>query len=447
MEEKFDYLDFKKLTQYNVLRKHGLNLLAETIESFFGCQVEIFHYPKRDFKEIFNIDIHENEKRGFYPLDENKVLILGRIFKSNFLITSIGFGLTGIDVTKSSKLLNIFENILSHNLTIGFKNYFEDATLIFGDEIIKQTITEYVSRGAYDSRQIRHLIEYFFKLRTTSFEGKYFSTGAIFTKSTDMFDGTFDTKRFGSSKKLTNPFYISITEKIDKRIWYLVDGQTTFFLGNKNLCFNNLFILNEEYSKSNFLEAHSLALTLKGGDFLIKVENEKLLSIITSDGSEFLFFENKWKYRNYNVLKELLATHISANDKIINSILFYILNCSKKQISTILWFPKDMKDIDQYINTDTKNSFVVDNLFITDTQAINHIFRCFSSDGVSVIDNLGKLIYIGVIVDISKAVIKGIAGTGESAASVLSKNGLSIKVSQDGVIKIFTEDRLLPYYF
>lgn len=447
MEEKYEYIDIKKLAQYNVLRKHSLNLLTETIESFFSCNVEVFLFPKRDFLIDFKIDIHKNEKRGFYPLDDNSLLILGRIFKNNSLVTAIGFKLTGVDVNKSSKLLNIFENILTHHLTSGFQNYFEDSALVFGDEIIKQTITGYVSRGAYDSRQIRHLIEYFFKLRTTSFEGKYFSTGAIFTKSTDMFDGTFDSKRFGSSKKLTNPFYISVTDKIDKRIWYLVDGKTSFFLGNKNLCFNNLFILNEEYSKSNFLEAHSLALTLKGGDFLIKVENEKLLSIITSDGVEFLFFENKWKYRNYNVLKEILASHITTNEKIINSILFYILNCSKKQISTILWFPENMDDIDQYINPNTKNSFVIDNLFITDTQAINHIFRCFSSDGVSIIDKFGKLIYIGVIVDISKASIKGIAGTGESAASVLSKNGLSIKVSQDGVIKIFTKDSQMPYYF
>jgi len=188
---------------------------------------------------------------------------LGRIFRNNTLISSIGFQLTNIDVSKSSKLLNVFEKILTHQLTSGFQNYFEDCSLIFGDEIIKQTITEYVSRGAYDSRQVRHLIEYFFKLRTTSFEGKYFSTGAIFTKSADMFDGTFDIKRYGSSRKLSHPFYISITDKIDKRLWYWIDGKTSFLLGNKNLCFNNLFILNEEYSKSNFLETHSLALTLK----------------------------------------------------------------------------------------------------------------------------------------------------------------------------------------
>jgi hypothetical protein len=57
------------------------------------------------------------------------------------------------------------------------------------------------------------------------------------------------------------------------------------------------------------------------------------------------------------------------------------------------------------------------------------------------------LLYIGVIVNIEKSKVKGIAGTGESAASVLRANGISIKVSSDGLIKIFTPDSEKPYYF
>jgi hypothetical protein len=227
----------------------------------------------------------------------------------------------------------------------------------------------------------------------------------------------------------------------------LVDGKTSFFLGNKNLCFNNIFILDDEYSKSNFLDTHSLALTLKGGDFLIKVENEKLLSICSSDGCEFIFFENQWRYRNYSVLKEILTTNITADEKVINSILFYILSCSKKQHSTILWFPNDIDKIDELINTKTKNSFLKEKINITDKQAINHIFRCISSDGSSIIDKEGNLLYIGVIVNIEKAKVSGITGTGESAASVLSANGISIKISSDGLIKIFTPNSSKPYYF
>jgi len=64
-KEKFPYLDVKKLPQYNVLRKHGLNMLTETIESFFGCNVQVYLFSERDFKEKFDINIHDNERRVF----------------------------------------------------------------------------------------------------------------------------------------------------------------------------------------------------------------------------------------------------------------------------------------------------------------------------------------------------------------------------------------------
>jgi hypothetical protein len=372
MKHSAHYIEIRKLHAFKILKKHGLEMLAETITTFFSCNVKVIVYPEKEFSQEYGINIHDNIKRGFYPLDETNVLILGRAYKDNTLFTALGFHMSGINVKQYTKILNIFENVLTQHLTEELPNFFQDTSLIFGDLIIKQTIACYISKGHYDTRQIKHLIDYFFKLRTTSFEGNYFSTGAIFTKSQDILQG----KRYGSIRELKNPFYISVTNKINKRIWYLVDGKTSFFLGNKNLCFNNLFILNEEYSKGNFLDNHSLALTLKGGDFVIKVENEKLISISTADGSEFIFFENQWRYRNYSVLKELLSKHISSDDEIINSIIFYILSCSKRQYSTILWFPKDTNDIDQYINPSTKNEFLKSHLNITDKQSIIFLGVC-----------------------------------------------------------------------
>lgn len=443
MQTKIIYSEISKLHAFKTLKKYSLNILTETISSFFSCSVKVISTPERYFSDYFNINIHDNIKRGFYPINDESVLILGRMFKENQLISAIGFHVTEIDVRKQARLLNIFERLLSKYLTNERQDHFQNASLLFGDEIIKETITEYISRGHYDSRQIRHLIEYFFKLRTTSFEGDYFSTGAIFTKSRDILRGD----RYGHVKELNTNFYISDTDKIDKRIWYLVDGKTSYFLGNKNLCFNNVFILNDEYSKTSFLETHSLALTLKGGDFLIKVENEKLLSICCSDGSEFIFFENQWRYRNYTVLKEILTTNITTDEEIIGSLLFYILSSSKKQFSTILWFPDNMDEIDSYINPKTKNIFLKENINIKDKRAINHIFRCISSDGASIFDRNGDLMYIGVIINIQKATANGMTGTGESAASVLSANGISIKISSDGLIKIFTSRSSIPYVF
>lgn len=443
MKETVEYNEIKKLHAFKILKKHSLELLEETVKNFFSCKVELITSPKKEFRIKHNIDIHANISRGFYPVDENSVLILGRMFKDKQLISALGIRLSNIDVKRYTKLLNVFENLLSHHLTEELPKFFENTSLIVGDELLKQVITEYVSKGYYDSRQIRHLIEYFFKLRTTSFEGEYFSTGCIFTKSDDMLEGT----RFGTTNSLTNPFYISTTNIINKRLWYLVDGKTSYLLGNKNLCFNNIFTLNEDYLDANFIDTHTLALTLKGGDFLIKIENEKLLSICVADGSEFIFFENQWRYRNYSALRTILSNKIKAEGKVLDSILFYVLNCSKKQYSTILWFPEDLDKIDPYINLETKNKFLKKDVNLTDKQAINHIFRCLSSDGASIIDNKGNLLYLGVIVDIQKAKVGGLTGTGESAASILGENGISIKVSADGLIKVFMKDKKEPIYF
>jgi hypothetical protein len=437
------YTEIHKLHGYKIFKKYSLNILVESLSNFFSCSVKLIPSPKKELMEKYNIDIQENVKRGFYPIDGKNVLILGRVFKDTNLISVVGLHLSEIDVKKQTRILNIFENIFTGILSDEFPIYFENSSLLVGDELIKRIITKYIAKGRYDERQVRHLIEYFFKLRTTSFEGNYFSTGAIFTKSDDIFEG----KRFGVVKELTNPFFISDTNKINKRVWYLVDGKTSFFVGNKNLCFNNIFLLDGEYSKSNFLDTHSLALTLKGGDFLIKIENEKLMSLVCADGSEFLFFENQWRYRNYAVLKQLLEENITTNERVIGSILFYVLTCSKKQLSTILWFPDRLDEIDPFINVSTKNSFLKEQINITDSQSINHIFRCLSSDGASIIDKNGNLLHMGVIINIEKSKITGLTGTGESAASILGQNGVSIKISSDGQIKIFVKNATTPYYF
>lgn len=447
MKNNLHYTEISKLSQYRIFKKYVQEILVETIESFFNCNVIIYTHPAKIFLEEFNIDIHQNNARGFYPIDESNLLLLGRIFKNKTLISSVGFKLSGLDVERTSKLLNVFERALTHFLTSEFSLYFENSSIIFGDEIIKKTMATYISKGGYDARQIRHLIEYFFKLRTTSFEGRYFSTGAIFTKTHNFLTGKFDSLRHGHTFGLEKPFHISITNNINKRIWYLVDGKTSFFLGNKNLNFRSIFTINSQYAENNFIDSHSLSLTLKGGDFLIKVENEKLMSINLSGGDEFLFFENKWKFRNYTHLKNLLLKNINSDIELVDSILFYIITCSKSQISTILWFPEDLKNIDCLINPKTKNSFLKEKINIKNKHAIKHLLRCISSDGACVFSNTGILEHIGVIVNLENAKASGMTGTGETAAAILKQNGLAIKVSQDGLIKIFTKNNDSAYIF
>lgn len=441
-----EYKDLGNLGPYQNFYEGGaFFLLKETIEHFFHCEVTIYPYPSKKIKSTFNIDIHANPRRGFYPIDSDNVLLIARILEGKKMIAAIGFHLKGRRIAQNVKLLNKFEGALSGTFSKEFHNRFHTASLTFGDELIKRTITNYVSKGYYDFRQVQHLIDYFFKLRTTSFEGKFFSTGAILTKAVHDFTDNERTKRSGQTHPLSEWIRLKNSNKIDKRLWYLADGKKSFFLGTKNLDFTNLFVLDASYTATNYLDAHSLALTLKGGDTLFKIENEKLFSINTSSGFEFLFFENQWKFRNYGFLKEILKENITADESVIESIIFYVLSCSKKQISSILWFPADLSTVDEMVQIKTKNTFLNAKVNLTNKSFIPHIFRVLSSDGATIIDREGNICFIGVIVDLSKISIDGFKGTGESAASALAVNGMSIKISQDGNIKIFTQQSDKPF--
>ena len=69
----------------------------------------------------------------------------------------------------------------------------------------------------------------------------------------------------------------------------------------------------------------------------------------------------------------------------------------------------------------------------------NSIIRLLSSDGASIITKDGEYKYYGCIVNLNKVDTKETVGTGESATKLLSNNGIAIKVSQDGLIKIYYE--------
>ena len=86
-----------------------------------------------------------------------------------------------------------------------------------------------------------------------------------------------------------------------------------------------------------------------------------------------------------------------------------------------------------------KNKIWKSNLELTDEKNSSIIQRILSSDGVTIVSKSGKIIYCGAIVKLDVEKRAGLMGTGESAAKMLSYNGLALKISQDGNIKIFTE--------
>ena len=66
-------------------------------------------------------------------------------------------------------------------------------------------------------------------MRTTSFEGEYFSAGVILTKAHYDYNKKDKGNRLGKTYALKKDISLGNTNQIDKRIWYLVDGKRSFF--------------------------------------------------------------------------------------------------------------------------------------------------------------------------------------------------------------------------
>jgi hypothetical protein len=433
-----NYKDLREFNRFKVLTEYGLNLLKETLQDFLNCEVSFHFRPSTEAKEKFNIAVLESPKRGCYPINEETFYIFARILEAKNLISGLGIILSGKNISKQTKILNVLEGALTGELSKSFFDGFDNCSLILGDNLITHAICNYCIRGYIDYRRFHHALNYFLKLKNTTFESESFSTGMIITKSFHSYNKKSDEERAGTLFPLVKNIRINDSLKPNRRFWYLADGKHSFFVANKHLDIANLFVLDENYSGLDYLDSNTLSLTLKGGDVLFRVENQKQFSIISSDGVEFLCLENRWQVRDYKLIKNLISKVIK-EDEIINAILFYILYCSKNSISSVIWVPKNIETIEKYVKPETLNKLIEKPISIIDKRLTSHIMRYLSSDGASIIDSSGFLNYFGCIVDMKDLEIKGVKGTGESAAQVLSSNGMSIKISQDGTIKLFIE--------
>ena len=73
--------------------------------------------------------------------------------------------------------------------------------------------------------------------------------------------------------------------------------------------------------------------------------------------------------------------------------------------------------------------------------------RLLASDGTTIIDKEGNILFYGAFANLSKQEIEGVKGSGESAAAILAQNGIAIKISQDGPILFFIEGLSKPISF
>lgn len=231
----------------------------------------------------------------------------------------------------------------------------------------------------------------------------------------------------------------------------MANGKETFFLLDSNTNSKGIYrksmVESSDYI-SRFFDDYYLTNDLKTPDFIVRTVGPNEISVSDSDGKEFVKVENIWRYRHHKNITQFMVERLHIEYKVSYAILLYILKCSRNHISSIIWLPEDCSE--KAISKLTTNNRVKiwnSELSIRNESHQVLIDKILASDGAMVINKEGNIIFESVFADMrnnSSSVVK-LAGSGETAARLLGMNGIAIKISQDGTIKVFSGNEKLYY--
>jgi hypothetical protein len=436
-----DFKDFPKAREFEI---HGLPYLRGAVQRFFGGSINYNRKPITALLHQKQIDVTKNPRRGVYIAEDGAwAIILGRVLEGKNVKAIFSLEVTKTSFHGLGRLLNVFEAALAATLSHAAGHKFEVKPHQFGDELLELAISKFFSFGYYDHRNFQKLIDLFHHLANIRFEGRNFTTGLLLTRSAYAFAQKGNHNREGTLFSLNESRKLSPINPIEKRFWYLADGQSSFFLASPKLEVRNVFLADSgRQSLKSFVDDYTLSKTLKGGDALFRVTSQSEFSVTGSGGIEFNFKEARWRVRNLAQIAELIKSSLRVNESFVQSFLYYVFYLSRRRLSSILWVPVDLDQANGLILS--RNQLTQTNFSLLDEKHTQTLIRLLSSDGASIFDTQGNLVSFGSVIDISKVPISGVQGTGESVASVLGANGVAVKISQDGTIKLFASSTSAP---
>lgn len=436
--------NFRDIRSYANFMQGAQKLLIQTIESFFSANVRLHFEPLRELPVNYGVDILSCPRRYVYILNDDRVLIVPRLRDMNGDMYYLAIAIEGYAIGCYNER-NVYDK-LAHTISLSLPDSYGDrfwnAVEYMDERLILRTISNYLAKGKFNNNKINAILTKFNALRSTTFEGKYFSTGLIVAATLADYKKDIETGgRSGVVMGLHNKKHVY--DDIDTRFWYLADGVNSFYLSDIKDSIHYMFVYKN--SDNNYLNRMVLANALKGRDFMIRVAAGRELSVITSHHVEFIYQENTWRYRDYEWLKGRITSVVPMNDRVYNAILYFVLYCSKNDISSILWIPQSISKIDKQVQV--KHAFSNKIIKVTDRDNEGLIKRMLSSDGATVISSDGEVKYYGCIAKLKVKNTKTPKGTGETAAGNLAANGIAVKISQDGTIKVFLKKDSAPIKF
>lgn len=430
------------LENFNRFLQLGQQEFCDCLKKMFNLdQIRIQVCELNELKEWLNVDSIDEVMD--VPKENNEICVVSQIKVSNQLIAYFPYVLKGRNVKKYltvNSLISKLAEAVSDQITLCYLQDFRGGDWIFGENLARIIVSNCISTRKYDGIKFAHLIEKMEQLSSSTFEGDFFPTGVIV--SSDL-------------TKYRNNFFEFRTQRdidtLDKREWFLSNGKETFFMLDPNMKSGGIYRKSISHSQDyikGYFEDYYLTNDLKTPDFIVRTVGPNEIAVSDSDGKEFVKIENVWRYRHQKNITSFMVEQLGIKYDVSYALLLYILKCSRKHISSIIWIPYDCSE--EAISRLTTNNRVKIwnnelNIMNEDHQVL--IEKILASDGAIVINKDGKIIFESVFADMSngESSVAKLAGSGETAAKLLARNGIAVKISQDGTIKVFSGDEKIYY--
>ncbi|MCH5021531.1 hypothetical protein I1A44_19115 [Pectobacterium atrosepticum] len=437
--------NYSEMKGYKKLEFRVIPTLVDSLSSFFCARIKYTSSPMNYLKDKYDLDVSLFPNRGVYIIDDEKTVILGKFIENKTVKYVFSIEIMGVNLSYVPSFLNSLEAVIARKLSNNTCLQLAEDYFFFGDQLLEKSIVHFLGKGHYNQSALQVLMQSFHKISSFQYEGNSFTTGLLLTKSyVDFIKNKSLKERGGFLSELHSKLVIIGSTTVNKRLWFLVDGESTFFLATMRrgkTQIQNYFTLESSDIRNNgFVDNYNLVKTMKGNDILFRVTGCAEFSITTPKGIDFNYKEGKWIFRNLEWYIFMLCSLLKAERNVMESLLNYLFLLSNRRTSSIIWMPENEEEIASVTNN--INVFTKDEITITN---INHkaiITRIFSSDGTAILSKKGSLISFSTMISHDNNTTGPLSGTGEKVAEYLSKNGVAIKVSQDGSIKLFHQGKI-----
>lgn len=436
------YSCIKDIEDFGSFLEHGQPELQNFLKKFLNLDEIRVQCSELNVIEEW-LDVKDLSPVNEVKDKDNEICIVSQIYVDDKLIAYYPYVLVGRYVKKMNLAKNFFPRVaeaISEQLTACYLQKFKGGDWLFGDRFAQMLIANCISSNLHNGIKFAHLIEKIEQLSVSTFEGEYFSTGVIV--SSNFANYRENTFKFCQNRNI---------DEINKREWFLADGKTSFFLIDSNSNLEGIYVNERIYDDDfvdDYFENYYLYKNLHDSDFIVRAIGPNEISVSDAYGKEYVKIENVWRFRYKNNFSEYLENRTQIKKELSNAIIYYALKCSRNHVSTIIWIPEkeDKDNIGKYI-TGTGVRLWKTKLNILKKSHEILVDKILASDGAIVIEKNGDIMYESVFVDVGKAKVSldTLVGTGETATAYLAQNGVAIKVSQDGTIKVYSEKEM--FYF